>query len=87
MTPQQQKAIITRLVHSQLISERVEINRRAITAVITAVAVSLHDKYDWKPDEINKLVKLTVNEFEAINEKYLTLDELLQMAEDMGIVM
>jgi hypothetical protein len=86
MTPKQQKLIVQQLVYQQLKEERAAMERRAVTAIMTAAAMSLHDKFGWPSEDINKLIQHTIASFEAINEKYITLDDLLGLVEELGLV-
>jgi hypothetical protein len=86
MTPKQQESIVKMLVSQQLQKEREAMERRAVTAIMMATVTALHDNFNWKADEYNKLIQHTISTFEAINEKYITLDDLLGLAEELGVV-
>lgn len=88
MKPAQQKAIQQRL---QLEAYRIyennkkEYERRCISAISASIAVSLHDKFGWTKDDINKLFAYSTANFDAMLEKFVKLEDFEEWAKDYGI--
>jgi hypothetical protein len=60
--------------------------RYSVRGLSAAIAVVLHDKYDWDATQISEMLVQASNQFECILAGEVTLDDLLKLSADLGVV-
>jgi hypothetical protein len=85
MKPQQLKAIATRAALEQINKEKEAIRVRTSSAMMAATLLTLHDKYDWTPDRLQVIMVQIFNQFDAVVDKFVKIDDFYKCLEEMGI--
>lgn len=85
MTPKQQRIIVQTMVAEQLKKEKKRIIRQCTNAMIAAFCMELHDKHKWGKKRLNRLIADVTSIFEAVSEKFVTIDDFVQWAREYGL--
>lgn len=85
MKPQQQAALIQRLVADQLAKHTAQIRRETAQQVYAVMLRNLYDKHGFTPDKLVQVFEQSVKDFEAINGKYAKIEDFYELLGDMGI--
>lgn len=85
MNMQKMKPIIQRCVMEQLEKEKTKMRTEITTAMMAVTLITLHDKYDWQPDQLVKIMGEIFEQFEAVWEKYVKIEDFYAWLESVGI--
>jgi hypothetical protein len=85
MKPEQQKAIVQRLAMDEISRRRKTIEQNVISSMSAAFMICLHDKFDFDVDAMRKLMGLVMLQFEAVQDKFVTVEDWLQWCREYGI--
>lgn len=85
MNLQRFKPIIQRLVLEQLMKEKEQMRTQMATSMMAATLLTLHDKYDWQPEQLAQIMKEIFEQFDAVREKYVKIEDFYAELERMGI--
>lgn len=85
MNPQKMKAVIQRLGIEQLLKEKEQMRTQIATGMMAATLITLHDKYDWKPEQLSRIMCEVFEQFDSVYEKYVKIEDFYTELESMGI--
>lgn len=85
MKPSQQVAVIQCLVNEQLVKHAERIRRETAQQVFAVMLKNLHDKHGFTPEQLIQVFERTVNDFEAIGDKYVKIEDFYKLLEELGI--
>lgn len=57
----------------------------AIKSMAAVVAISLHDKFGWGKDRINKLLAYAGNQYACCNKGTVNIDDIMQWCREYGV--
>ena len=66
-------------IKQEITREACEVAYKSLFAV---VGMYMHDKYGWGTQRISKMMEYVNTQFDAINEGYLTVDDVLKVLKD-----
>lgn len=80
------KAQLDRLIDEVLMRERAKMETEIASKVIAATLVVMHDKYGWKGKcRLPRLMNQIFAQFEAVNEKYIKVDDFYKILAELGV--
>jgi protoheme ferro-lyase len=85
MDPKLQKLVIKELARQQVEKERKLWMERCINAITASFAANLLGKWDWTPEDVNKLIASANTNFEDMWDEFVTIDDFIQWSRENGI--
>lgn len=85
MKPNQLKNIAVRMAHEYIRKEAENIRTQTVQKMMAATLLVLHDKYDFTPDMLLKIMQEIFNQFECVLDKVVTIDDFTKELESMGV--
>lgn len=73
------------MAQEQLNRERRKWMNKCISAITASYAADLMDKWGWTPDEVNKLLSSTMNNFQNMLDKFVTIDDFIDWCKEKNI--
>ena len=58
----------------------------AIRSLSAVVAISLHDKYGWGKDRINKLLAYAGNQYKCCDTGEVKIEEIMEWVKEYGVI-
>jgi len=85
MNMQKMKPLVQRYVMEQLEKEKAKMRTEITTAMMATTLITLHDKYNWQPNQLVKIMNEIFDQFEAVWEKYVKIEDFYAWLESVGI--
>ena len=85
MTPAQQRDIINRLVAEQVARQAQKWRSQTAQQVYAVVLTILHDKYEFKAEQLKNVIEQITEKFDCIADKYVRIEDFYELLKDMGI--
>jgi hypothetical protein len=84
-SPAQQKAIIQRGIIEGISKEKEQIRVQTVQAMMAATLMTLHDEYDWKPDNLVTIMAKIFDQFDSVSRKFVKIQDFYDWLESIGI--
>lgn len=85
MNPKQQKLIIERLATEHYNKNIQAAKEQVSRAFMAATLITLHDKHQFTPYSLKKIMIDIFDQFDSVCEKYVTIEDFYKELEGMGI--
>lgn len=85
MKPQQLKNIAVRMAMEYIAKEAEKIRTDVVRKMMAVTLLTLHDKYDFTPEMLVKVMQEIFDQFECVSDKLVTLNDFFNELESMGI--
>jgi hypothetical protein len=85
MKPAQQRDIINRLVAEQVAKQAQKWRSQTAQQVYAVVLIILHDKYNFKPEQLKRVIEEITEKFDCIADKYVKIEDFYELLKEMEI--
>jgi isopropylmalate/homocitrate/citramalate synthase len=85
MKPAQQRDIINRLVAEQVARQAQKWRSQTAQQVYAVILIILHDKYEFKPEQLKRVIEEITEKFDCIADKYVKIEDFYELLEEIGI--
>lgn len=85
MKATQQKVIVQRAVAEGITKQAESIRIQTVQQVYAAMLITLHDKWDWKPEQLVQIFEQITYQFDCIADKYVKIEDFYKLLDELGI--
>lgn len=85
MKPNQLKNIAVYMAQEYIRKETENIRTQIVQKMMAATLLVLHDKYDFTPDMLKKVMQEIFEQFECVLDKLVTINDFIKELESMGV--
>jgi isopropylmalate/homocitrate/citramalate synthase len=85
MTAVQQRNIVNRLVAEQVARQAQKWRSQTAQQVYAVILIILHDKYEFKPEQLKRVIEEITEKFDCIADKYVKIEDFYELLEEIGI--
>lgn len=85
MKPTQQKALLNRAAGEIARKQAEKWRLQTVQQMYAVMLTVLHDKWDFKADQLVDVLEQITEQFACIGDKYVKIEDFYELLDDMGI--